>query len=526
MKIKLHALLLISAACFSASAQSIPSTFFAMTGGSDPNDYPLNNVSNASIGTLGHPPVLAWGWIEICQPTHPSDPTDPCYDWSLFDPWMNDALNHGTQIAIMIGGTPKWAAYSAYQNDTYCPEHTTIGNKTAYMCTVPPADIDDSSGISVTWYQFVRAVINHYGPNNTSTNFKNVVKSYETWNEANTLGFWYLSQCTSSSPCIFYSNQNPSGVSVTDMGVSRLASMARTLYNQAHNCGNGCTPDPNAYVLSPSAVGAVNSVGAPQQVDAWMSSYLNAVNTNYGTSCTSAAGSAICADGVAFHGYLHGAASPHPMPDMQYCNFTQVCYGPITTLVGNLRTAVDAYSSGLPLYNTEGGWGTPDMGNSSSFCGSHSSAQDCDTAWLARYYLIQGGLYSSSNLKFANWYQWGKQDYTGWGWIENTDGSPTPAAEAFPALNQWLIGSTVTASCGAAPAQPGFWACSVTLSNSAPTRIVWYQNDDGNTHNWTAGTQYKCYQDLTGTNTQIQNNLVPVGIKPVILLKSGSLGCN
>jgi hypothetical protein len=132
-----------------SSGQAIPASFFGMTT-LQPSDYPA-----VPVGTLGHPPNFAWGWIEQ---------TKGNFDFSLFDQFANDAQQHGIPMVLTFGWTPGWAV----------ADPTTCAVKYGLtLCTGPPANIQD-------WKDFVTAVINHY--NGTTAPH---IKYYELWNEAN-----------------------------------------------------------------------------------------------------------------------------------------------------------------------------------------------------------------------------------------------------------------------------------------------------------------------------------------------------
>ena len=68
-----------------------------------PADYP-----KVTFGTLGHPGIGAWAWIERQKGV---------YDFSLIDGFVNDAVKYGladatntVSMAITLGSTPQWYA--------------------------------------------------------------------------------------------------------------------------------------------------------------------------------------------------------------------------------------------------------------------------------------------------------------------------------------------------------------------------------------------------------------------------------
>jgi hypothetical protein len=81
---------------------AIPPSFFSMTTVNG-NDYP-----KLTFGTLAHPEIGAWAWIEK---------TKGVYDFALFDKCVSDAKAHGlgdatntVSLAITLGSMPPWAA--------------------------------------------------------------------------------------------------------------------------------------------------------------------------------------------------------------------------------------------------------------------------------------------------------------------------------------------------------------------------------------------------------------------------------
>ena len=53
---------------------------------------------------------LDWGAVVAkTRPEHPTDPSDPAYDWSVFDQVVLNAAKHKIQILFTIYGTPRWA---------------------------------------------------------------------------------------------------------------------------------------------------------------------------------------------------------------------------------------------------------------------------------------------------------------------------------------------------------------------------------------------------------------------------------
>jgi polysaccharide biosynthesis protein PslG len=203
----------------SSDPQAIPPSFFAMTTVNG-NDYP-----RLAFGTLAHPEIGAWAWIERSK---------GIYDFALFDRYVNVAKAHGliganntVSLAITLGTTPQWAA----SDPDSC---TTV--KGIPRCTCGPANIHD-------WSDFVMAMMNHY--NGVTMPH---VRYYELWNEMNINLFWTGTQ--------------------TDM-----LNLAKAAYPIVH-------ADPHSMLLTPSVAGPVGDL-AKRSGTTWMAKYLDAGGSKY-----------------------------------------------------------------------------------------------------------------------------------------------------------------------------------------------------------------------------------------------------
>jgi hypothetical protein len=312
------------------------------------------------------------------------------------------------------------------------------------------------------------------------------------------------------------------------------------------NTGHGWTiSDPNATILAPSATGPVQGgSGNIKTMKTWLDAYLAAAHV-YGTSfyCTSTGGlsktSPVCADGVVFHGYLDGAGQ-RPWPEGRYVEAGGNWFGPTSQQVSEVRASIHAYDStdAIPLYDTEGSFGEGDLqSNGTNNC--NAGDLTCDTAWLARWYVIQAGFYApvssgGEGVHLVSWYNWGDEvgNATGWGIIKQTNGDPTVAGVAYGWVTKWLTNNTVSV---AAPvtSNTNFWVANVGYGgNSAAAKIVWYCGATGTLPSclWDSTqsglltvntTLYDHYQDLGGTIHTLTSPL-SVNMAPVIVFKGAS----
>ncbi|MGB8646532.1 MAG: hypothetical protein WCF84_14935 [Anaerolineae bacterium] len=278
----------IPPAVASSDPQVIPPSFFAMTTVNG-TDYP-----QLTFGTLAHPEIGAWAWIERSR---------GAYDFSLFDRYVDNAVAHGlvdatntVSLAITLGITPPWAA---------ADPRSCITDKGTARCTSGPANIQD-------WTHFVAAVMNHY--NGVTMPH---VRYYELWNEMNINLFWTGYQ--------------------TDM-----LNLAQAAYPIVH-------ADPHSMLLTPSVAGPVGGV-AKTSGTTWMASYLDAGGAKY------ADGGAFHGY-IAEQKGVTLFPMPEEDSTAGCKEFTN-CYGSIVTKANQMRQVFDQHGlAGKPMLDTEGSWG-------------------------------------------------------------------------------------------------------------------------------------------------------------------------
>ena len=416
--------ILPTTAAATSNPDAIPPSFFAMTT-VDGADYP-----KLQFGTMAHPEIGAWAWIEKTKGT---------YDFSLFDRYVSEAAAHGlvdgtntVSLAITLGFTPSWAAAD--------PKSCAMHRGTMY-CTSGPADIQD-------WSNFVTAVLKHY--NGVSMPH---VRDYEMWNEMNVKLFWTGTQAD-------------------------MLSLAKAAYPIVHS-------DPHSILLTPSVVGPACATA--------MTSYLEAGGAQY-------------ADGGAFHGYIiEQNSKQYPMPDdaTPGCKGSIGCSGPLVTKVNTMRQVFDQHGlAGKPMFDTEGSWGSGTV-----------TDPDTQTAWLARWYLLQAGLHSSDNLQSAAWFTWGDPSTFHWGTIETDSEAPTQAGIAYNQVYNWLVGATMSKPCSST--SDGTWTCALTRQGGYNAVAIWNNQDS---KNYTSATSYADYRDLAGNTVKLTKGAaIPIGAKPILL---------
>ena len=420
-----------------ANADTIPPSFFAMNT-VDENDYP-----KLTFGTLSHPAIGTWAWIER---------TKGQYDFSMFDKDISAAVAHGlvnkatntASVAITLGETPPWAA----ADPKSCK--TTSG---LTWCTSGPANIQD-------WKDFVQALLNHY--NGVAMPH---VRYYELWNEMNINLFWTGKQ-------------------------SDMLELAQAAYPIIH-------ADPHSMMLTPSVVGSLGSL-AKGTGAALMVSYLDAGGSKY-------------ADGGAFHGYRMANNTPYAEPEDDTtpgCENSNGCHDSIVAKANLMRQVFNQHGlSGKPMFDTEGSWGYLTVTDADA---------DTQTAWLARWYLLQAGMYATDNLQMAAWFTWGHPTTFHWGTIETAAGGPTPAGIAFNQVYTWLVGAKMNQPCSST--SDGTWTCALTRPGGYNALAIW--NTQG-PKSYIPTITYVTYRDLAGNTVKLTKGAsVMIGIKPILLESS------
>jgi hypothetical protein len=325
------------------------------------------------------------------------------------------------------------------------------------QCTDPPDNIED-------WREFITAVIQHYNGKTAPH-----IRYYELWNEAAIPQYW------TGRP-------------------EDLVKLAAVAYPIIHS-------DPYSVLLTPSPAGPAETTDS--RSTRWMASYLRVGGSKY-------------ADGGAIHGYLGTRhVNPYPMPEQDRtpgCGASPdaLCYGSILTQVRNYRRVFDENGlAGKPMYNTEGSWGVGPI-----------TDPDMQTAWLARYYLLQASVAVENNLKLISWYNWGRPIEGGpsWGNIENETGAPTQAGFAYNQVHDWIVGSKMSA-CSAAGT---VWTCRLNRAGGYEALAVWdsAQSCGGgacSTIPYSPDHRFTRYRVLTGEKVQISTTTVPIGAKPILL---------
>ncbi len=175
-----------------------------------------------------------------------------------------------------------------------------------------------------------------------------------------------------------------------------------------------------------------------------------------------------------------------------------------TTTVENIVPVIQCYQStmatykisSLPIWSTEGSWGT-----NSSLPGSTDQA-----GFLARLYLL---LWSNGVVRHY-WYMWNDQRT---GTLES-NGNANTAGTAYAQVENWMKGRTMSTLCSENSTSK-IWTCGLTGSGGYAAQAVWHAS--GN-KSYSAPTKYINYLDLTGKKHTISKGAtVTVGVEPILL---------
>jgi hypothetical protein len=181
--------------------------------------------------------------------------------------------------------------------------------------------------------------------------------------------------------------------------------------------------DPSALVLSPSA-------SATPQGTAVLREYLSRLPA--GTI-----------DAIAVHTYTKGRWPEATVP----------------AAMADVKAALPAAYADMPVWSTEGGWGTNQAFRPLSQPASAASDQ---RAFVARYQLML----LTQGFTRSYWYAYQNTD---WGTL--FDGtSLTPAGVATRTLDDWLVRATLS---GCTSPDGNLWTCEMTSRSGVPQRIVW-----------------------------------------------------
>ena len=242
------------------------------------------------------------------------------------------------------------------------------------------------------------------------------------------------------------------------------------------------TIDPDAVILSPGTGWQDSNDSGSTNWNAlrWTDAYLGAGGKNY-------------IDGVSVHGYVHGRC-PSGAYDMNL----------IAAGVVSVRKILQKHGvQDMSIWNTEGSWGVVDK--------TCTTDPDMQEAFVGQYYILSW----SEGLARAYWYSWNDgNDGKLWDAVHGV----LPPGKAYGQVFQWMVGASLV-GCNVTHMQN---TCAFTRPDGSSYLAVWDRaqtcsNGTCTTTPVKVEARYVDYLDLTGARSTIQDNTVPVGLKPIWL---------
>jgi len=407
------------------------------------------------------------------------NPSQGTYDWQSMDDWLTQTSIYGSEYLYDLARTPGWAqcpntsttcgSGAGSSIDCFKNDATYQGQGGPGQC-FPPSDLNvDGTGADAIWIGWVTAVAQHSVASQAAGNGH--IGYYEIWNEPNVPEEWQgttaqLVRMAQDARCV-----------VIGTGCSSLSTYPQTGI------------DPTALMLPPAFVDYIGPGDAAQSLAAYLT-----------------AGGDLYDDVIGFHGYVwsgNNSGSPFPNPPE---NFATVFYPNLYDDV----ISVFANQSSLPLFNTEGSWGTSQP----------ETDPNLQLAWIARYVLIQ----TSMNIAKFYWYSWDGGPVGLW----SQAGGRTLAGSGYGLLEtQWLQAPVTIKQC---TNSGSIWTCAITRSGGYQAQAVWDGSQTCSPCTYSTYsvpsqfTQYLALENsdgtanLSGTPTSLNGaTTVQIGAIPILL---------
>lgn len=410
------------------------------------------------------------------------------WNWTPLDNWLAELYTNGITDGVFytLDQVPPWA--SGNSTDTSC-DFASGGNKGG--CDLPTDINSDGSGTDATFIQFITQIATRVN----STAYLNGtypytqkhahIKYWEPWNEVY------------RNPTVNNLWSGSISIKATYAQLVRMAEDVRcTIAGTGSVLGTPCSAtaiDSGAIVVSPSD-GSTPSLSPGSTMVFQNFLYCNGTGSNApisGSECITGTQGSAAVNVINTHFYEQAPEN-------------------LTSDVPTYQALLDSTDLAKAFWSGEGSWG-----NDSNM----SSDPDTQASYVARYYLVGW----SAGLARMYWYAY---DSTLYGTLWNsTSGLLTPGV-AYGTVHNWIVGSTLTKSCGAVSGTT-VWDCGFTLSSGYSAYAVWdtsqsCSNSTGTEvctySTQTISTSWTKYQDLTGaTHTISPLGSVQVGIEPILL---------
>jgi polysaccharide biosynthesis protein PslG len=160
-------------------ATALPDEFFGVAPAQRPEGRDFNRMASGGVGTVR---------VQVSWPA--TEPSRDTYDWRRLDATVAGAARAGIRVLPFITAMPYWAVFDPEDGD---PDTEPGGG--AYF---PPIY---SRGMRTQWREFLRHLVNRYGPYGSLWRDPDGVgpaeppprlpiRSWQIWNEQNSSAFW------------------------------------------------------------------------------------------------------------------------------------------------------------------------------------------------------------------------------------------------------------------------------------------------------------------------------------------------
>jgi hypothetical protein len=449
------------------NVESIPSTFFGLQSKATGGTYPTVSFGSFRLWDTD----VAWAAL---------NPAAGTYNFASVDGILAQLETHGMTDGVVytFGEVPNWA--SSAPSDTACDLGALGG------CDLPRDLNSDGTGTNQTFINFAQNLAQHLNdPAYLQTHAH--VKYWEPWNE------WYRDPVLGADNQGCISKQSCS-VRATYAQMVRMAEDLRCVITGSGSVnGVPCTRaaiDPTAKIITPASHGR-SSFGVSV-----MENFLHCDSAPPSTAlCTTGDRGRNAVDVLNFHAYALQTETAEE----------------ITMHIANIKAGLrSADLAALPLWSGEGGWGVD------------ASLPDpqMQEAFLVRYYLLGW----SNGFSRMSWYEF---ENNTWGtlYAPQTNGSLTPAGQAYQQVYNWMAGNSLSQPCSG-PTFPanGVWTCGLTKPDGTQMLAVWdssqtCSNGVCTTSLYSPNPMYSTYIGLNGTTANVSSATVKIGAKPILLIQ-------
>ena len=163
-----------------------------------------------------------------------------------------------------------------------------------------------------------------------------------------------------------------------------------------------------------------------------------------------------------------------------------------------------------PLWNTETGWWIKNVTVEPDAGAVEQDWKQLDAEHAAAYVVRAYVVGAAAGLSRFHWYAWDNPDM---GLVEASDQALKPAALAFAAVRNLLVGSTFNACA----LDLGTWTCRLLLADGGPAMLAWRAADDTGSMKLPAGWTRVVAQRVFDGKPYITADSIQIGMHPVVL---------